>query len=91
MTVSVRWLHDGQTYELNEQQTLLHGLLENGVDLAFLCMFGHCGTCMARLVEGEVEHDQVPGLSEVERQAGCILLCSSRPKSRQLVLDLICP
>lgn len=91
MTNFVRWLYDGRTYELNEQQTLLLGLLENGGDPAFLCQFGHCGTCMVRLVEGEVDHDQVPGLSEDDRKEGCILLCCSRPKSKQLVLDFIRP
>lgn len=91
MTAYLKWLCDGRTYEMNEEQTLLHGLLENDVDVPFRCMFGHCGTCAVRLIEGEVEHDQVPGRSEKDREEGYILLCSSRTKTKNLVLDIIRP
>ena len=54
----------------------------------YTCLQGTCGTCMANVVEGEVDHrDSV--LSETEKMAGKkMCLCVSRAKLDKLVIDV---
>ena len=68
--------------------TILEVLRENGVELPSSCEQGACGTCIATLLEGEADHQDVY-LSETEKARGTkIATCVSRAKSGRLVLDL---
>ena len=68
--------------------SLLDGLRNEGVDLPSSCEQGACGTCIATVLEGEPDHQDVY-LNGSERAAGDrMLTCVSRAKSRRLVLDL---
>ncbi|NJN86966.1 MAG: 2Fe-2S iron-sulfur cluster binding domain-containing protein [Leptolyngbyaceae cyanobacterium SL_7_1] len=49
------------------------------------CRQGICGTCMCRILEGEVEYETTPVAAIDE---GSALICISRPKTHRLVLDL---
>lgn len=55
-----------------------------GLNPAFSCRSGICGTCVCALVEGEVDYFEEP-LDEPD--PGRILICCSRPKG-DLVIDL---
>ena len=48
-------------------------------DLPFACKGGVCGTCRARLTEGEVTMARNYALEPAELAAGFILTCQSRP------------
>jgi phthalate 4,5-dioxygenase reductase subunit len=50
------------------------------------CESGTCGSCKTRLLAGEVEHRDMV-LSDEEKD-GHIMVCVSRSKSPELVLDL---
>jgi len=66
---------------------ILDFALEANIDAPFSCKSGICSTCRAKLVEGKVEMGKVHGLEPDEIEAGYILTCSSRPKSKRLVVD----
>ena len=63
-------------------------LLLNNIKVDYTCLQGTCGTCIAHVVEGEVDHrDSV--LSEVEKMEGNkMCLCVSRAKLDKLVIDV---
>jgi len=56
-------------------------------DLPFACKGGVCGTCRARLVEGEVTMRRNYALEQEELDAGYILTCQSLPASPGLIVD----
>lgn len=66
---------------------LLDAALKQGADLPFACKGGVCGTCKARLLEGEVDMPINYALESDEISAGYILACQAFPKSEKLTLD----
>jgi ring-1,2-phenylacetyl-CoA epoxidase subunit PaaE len=56
-------------------------------DLPFACKGGVCGTCRARLVEGEVTMRRNYALEQDELDAGYILTCQSLPASPSVIVD----
>jgi ring-1,2-phenylacetyl-CoA epoxidase subunit PaaE len=56
-------------------------------DAPYACKGGVCGTCRAKLVEGEVAMDRVYALEQDEIDAGFVLACQSRPESDAVLLD----
>ena len=46
-----------------------------------------CGTCRAKLVEGEVAMDANYALEPEEIEQGYVLTCQSHPDSAKVVLD----
>jgi vanillate O-demethylase ferredoxin subunit len=68
--------------------SIVDALGAHGIEVATSCREGVCGTCMTGVIAGTPDHRDA-FLSEKERKAGDkIMLCVSRAKSRQLVLDL---
>ncbi|MFC0472100.1 2Fe-2S iron-sulfur cluster binding domain-containing protein [Halalkalibacter kiskunsagensis] len=78
-------------YKVSADKELLQSLIEQGVELEFQCHFGSCRMCVVRLVNGQVYHHQVPGITDEEREEGYILLCSSKPRSEVLEIERIYP
>lgn len=76
------------TLQVPAGSTILEVMRENGVDMPSSCEQGACGTCMATVIEGEPDHQDVY-LNEAEKRSGTkILTCVSRAKSQRLVLDI---
>jgi vanillate O-demethylase ferredoxin subunit len=69
-------------------KTILDALTDAGIDIAYSCMEGVCGTCETKVLEGIPEHrDRI--LTERERAAGkTMMICCSGSKTQRLVLDL---
>ncbi|MCY3787076.1 MAG: Rieske 2Fe-2S domain-containing protein [bacterium] len=77
-----------QTLRIGAGMSLLNGLRNAGIDLPSSCEQGACGTCIATVLGGEPDHQDVY-LNDSERAAANrMLTCVSRAKSGQLVLDL---
>lgn len=76
----------GLELKVAEDQTILEALRGAGIKVPSSCESGTCGSCRTRLVAGEVEHRDMV-LSEEEKQDN-IMVCVSRAKSPELVLDL---
>ena len=76
----------GERFEVPADKSILERLREAGKVLPSSCESGTCGTCRTRLVSGEPDHRDL-ALAEHER-ARNIMICVSRAKSAELVLDL---
>lgn len=69
-------------------ETLLSALRNSGIDAAYSCQQGFCGTCRTRVLEGAVQHRDTL-LTAPERAAGMMLTCVSRAAGgANLRLDL---
>ncbi|MCT7317472.1 PDR/VanB family oxidoreductase [Ralstonia sp. CHL-2022] len=68
--------------------SIADALCAHGISVATSCREGVCGTCLTGLVDGTPDHRDA-FLSDKERKAGDkIMICVSRAKSAQLVLDI---
>lgn len=78
----------GQVVAVEPGQTALKALQAAGIMVPVACEQGVCGTCLTKVLCGEIDHrDQY--LTEEEQAAGDQFLpCCSRAKSSRLVLDL---
>ncbi|GAA1793094.1 1,2-phenylacetyl-CoA epoxidase subunit PaaE [Actinomadura chokoriensis] len=56
-------------------------------DLPFACKGGVCGTCRARVVEGEADMHRNFALDPAEVDAGYILTCQSTPATPHVTVD----
>ncbi len=68
-------------------ERLLDAILRARPDAPYSCRGGVCGTCRARVVEGEVEMDRNYALDPRERTAGFVLTCRSVPRTPAVTLD----
>jgi len=77
-----------RTLPVRAGQTILQALQEAGLNPAFSCGQGVCGSCETAVLAGRPDHrDQV--LSEGERAAGrSMMICCSGSLDNNLVLDL---
>lgn len=80
---SVRIEPHGRTLRVAAGQPLLEAALAAGLNLPHSCKSGHCGSCRARLVAGEIRYrsGRPLGLSAAEQESGYLLLCQARAKS----------
>ncbi len=81
---------DGRTTVINmpsKDETILDATLRSRPDAPFSCTGGVCGTCRARLVEGEVRMDRNYALEPEEVAAGVVLACQSHPVTDTVQLD----
>ncbi len=63
-------------------------LLDEGVDIAFSCMDGVCGSCKVGVLDGLPDHRDVV-LSHDEHAANkAMMVCCSGALTERLVLDL---
>src|SRR5713226_9348113 len=77
---AIRLLPFERTFTCAAGEFILTAALRQGLSLRFSCQNGGCGTCKARMVEGDVrERPSVMALTDDERADGWILLCSSSP------------
>jgi ring-1,2-phenylacetyl-CoA epoxidase subunit PaaE len=81
---------DGRTTVIempSRSETILAATLRARPDAPFSCTGGVCGTCRARLVEGEVRMDRNYALEPEEVAAGIVLACQSHPVTATVALD----
>ena len=71
-------------------QSLLEAIEAAGVDVPYLCRGGVCGFCHTRVVEveGELVHNDHFLSNEDKASSKYIMLCVSRARCKNLVLDL---
>ncbi|MBI2800180.1 MAG: 2Fe-2S iron-sulfur cluster binding domain-containing protein [Gammaproteobacteria bacterium] len=68
-------------FACGEDESILAAALREGIGLRYGCKHGACGSCKAKVVEGEVDVSDASGfaLMDYERDAGMALLCSAYP------------
>lgn len=69
----------------SDDGSLLEFAEANNLNPVYSCRQGICGTCMCRILEGEVEYQETP-VAAIDD--GSVLICISTPKTNQVVLDL---
>jgi len=78
----------GVTVEVPSDLSIAQVLAAKGVAVPVSCEQGVCGTCISRVLEGEVDHRDL-FLSDAEKAAQQrIAVCCSRAVGDRLVLDL---
>jgi ferredoxin-NADP reductase/nitrite reductase/ring-hydroxylating ferredoxin subunit len=78
----------GMTLKVPSGKTILEVMREAGIDMPSSCEQGACGTCVATVIEGEVDHQDVYLSATEHRSNAKMTTCVSRAKSARLVLDL---
>ena len=68
-------------------EALLDAALRVRGDVPFACAGGVCGTCRARVIEGEVRMTQNFALEPDEIERGYVLTCQSHPQTPRVVVD----
>lgn len=82
----VRLARSAREFEVPVGRSILATLREHGCSAASSCESGTCGTCRTTLLEGEADHRDMVLLPE--EMTSQIMICVSRAKTPQLVLDL---
>ncbi|SAK94749.1 ferredoxin [Caballeronia pedi] len=83
---SVKLERSGHCFQIPKDRSILEILRDNGIRAPSSCESGTCGSCRTTLCAGEADHrDMVLGDDEKHDQ---IMICVSRAKSEELVLDL---
>jgi CDP-4-dehydro-6-deoxyglucose reductase, E3 len=80
---TVRIQPHGRTLRVARAQAVLDAALAAGLNLPHSCKSGHCSSCRARLVSGEIRYGngRPLGITAQEEAAGQVLLCQARPLS----------
>jgi ring-1,2-phenylacetyl-CoA epoxidase subunit PaaE len=88
-TTEVTVVLDGltTTHALPRDRTVLDGAQATRSDLPFACKGGVCGTCRARVTEGEVDMRRNYALEPAEVEAGFVLTCQSYPLADPVTVD----
>ncbi|MBO6560262.1 MAG: oxidoreductase [Nisaea sp.] len=76
----------GHTIEVPADRSILEALRDAGEPTVSSCESGTCGTCKCRLVEGEADHRDLVLMDEEKNDY--IMICVSRAKTGDLVIDL---
>jgi ring-1,2-phenylacetyl-CoA epoxidase subunit PaaE len=72
---------------LPRDQSILDGAQTMRADLPFACKGGVCGTCRARVTDGEVDMRRNYALEPAEVEAGFVLTCQSHPLGDRVTVD----
>lgn len=83
----VRLVPGGRSFTVKAGQTVLDASLDAGLNLPHSCKSGHCSSCRARLISGEIDypHGRPPGITQSEIDTGLVLLCQAHPRSKLVV------
>lgn len=83
---SVRLARCGATVEVPPAVSILEALRRRGFAVPSSCESGTCGTCRTTLLAGLADHRDY--VLDEDEQEKAIMICVSRAKSEELVLDL---
>lgn len=83
---TVRLARTGSSLEVPVGRSILEVARAHGVQTPSSCESGTCGTCKTRLLGGEADHRDLVLLDE--EKGDQIMICVSRAKSDELIVDL---
>jgi vanillate monooxygenase ferredoxin subunit len=78
----------GRVIHVPKDRTVVAALAEAGIDIQTSCAQGVCGTCLTRVLEGEVDHHDTFLAATDRARNDLFAACCSRARSPMLVLDL---
>jgi len=83
-------VRDGLQREITftkDQPSILDCASAAGLEVPYSCTSGVCGTCRAKLVEGQVRMERNFALDKNEVAAGFVLTCQAHPTTERVVLS----
>jgi len=83
-------VRDGLSREIpfaKGQPSILDAASSAGLEVPYSCTSGVCGTCRAKLLEGEVRMERNFALDKNEVAGGFILTCQAHPLTERVVLS----
>jgi ring-1,2-phenylacetyl-CoA epoxidase subunit PaaE len=83
-------IRDGLRREFDfvkDNPSILDAASSAGLEVPFSCTSGVCGTCRAKLVEGQVRMTRNFALDKAEVAGGFVLTCQSHPLTDRVVLS----
>lgn len=78
----------GKSYTIGKDDNIIQVLKNNGIEILTSCEQGVCGTCITRVLEGDIDHRDMYFTDEEKAANDQFTPCCSRAKSAVLVLDL---
>lgn len=72
---------------IDENQTLLEGIENVGLEVPYSCRAGVCTTCAAKIIEGEVDLGDIALMSGL-KEDGFVLTCSGMPRGEGIKLEM---
>jgi ferredoxin-NADP reductase len=78
-SLTVKFARSAVAYKMSSDETLLESSEKHGVLIPSGCRQGSCGTCVTKLLGGEVRMGPQEALSDEQQSQGYILPCVSRP------------
>ncbi|MEJ8823814.1 1,2-phenylacetyl-CoA epoxidase subunit PaaE [Variovorax humicola] len=89
-TARIVIVRDGLHREISftkNQPSILDAASAAGLEVPYSCTSGVCGTCRAKLIEGEVRMERNFALDKKEVASGFILTCQAHPLTERVVLS----
>jgi ring-1,2-phenylacetyl-CoA epoxidase subunit PaaE len=89
-TAKIVIIRDGLRREIDffkDQPSILDAASAAGMEVPFSCTSGVCGTCRAKLVEGEVRMERNFALDKADLANGFVLTCQAHPVTERVVLS----
>ncbi len=83
----VRLSSSGEVYDIPEGVSVVDVLADAGISIPVSCEQGVCGTCLTRVIDGELDHRDMFLSDEEHEQADQFTPCCSRGKGT-ITLDL---
>src|SRR5260370_5818866 len=83
MRVRITLAKSNISFDAAPDQSLLDAALGASLNLPHSCKGGNCGSCRARLLQGEIHcpNGRRVGLSETEAADGFVLMCQARART----------
>jgi len=77
---AIEFVRSGKVCGVPPGKTLLEVAEMHGVGIPSGCRQGRCGTCITKLLQGDVHMNSEEGLEAGEKAEGYILMCVARPR-----------
>ncbi len=81
-----------RNFECSENDSILEAGLRHGLAMRYECSNGTCGTCVAKLIKGDIKqikHHDFTLTDEQKNQSEFLMCCNAPTKDIELALDLI--